>query len=311
MNFNNLKKIKGDASDRKFYLDKDGVIVYSAKEKKNNLLIYDAVNRILNSNNVSAPKLIHQNYINNFIKIEYFGNNTVFKIFNKNKNYNFFYKKIIDLLIKIQKIKIKKTKTFLSSVYIVPIYTKKKLLEEANLFIDWYIPNHINGKKKIIIGKKFKDIFIKLLSKIKNKNNVLVHRDFHISNIMYFKKKMRIIDSQDAQFGNIAYDLASLIDDVRFKTSNKFKNQILTEYLRKNKKLNKQKFIHDFEILSVLRNFKIIGIFSRLAQRDKKNKYLKLIPYAWDLIQLRIKNNQNFDELKVILSKNNFIKNKT
>ena len=51
------------------------------------------------------------------------------------------------------------------------------------------------------------------------------------------------------------------------------------------KKINKIKFKNDFEILSVLRNLKIIGIFTRLAIRDKKKKYLKLIPYAWKLIE--------------------------
>jgi aminoglycoside/choline kinase family phosphotransferase len=49
---------------------------------------------------------------------------------------------------------------------------------------------------------------------------------------------------------------------------------------------------------------KIIGIFVRLAVRDKKKKYLKLIPYAWKLIELRIKNNQIFDGLKIILDLN-------
>ena len=43
---------------------------------------------------------------------------------------------------------------------------------------------------------------------------------------MKFKNKLALIDSQDAVYGNRAYDLASLIDDVRFQTSNRFKNQI-------------------------------------------------------------------------------------
>ena len=49
---------------------------------------------------------------------------------------------------------------------------------------------------------------------------------------------------------------------------------------------------------------KIIGIFTRLAARDKKVKYLKLIPYAWKLIEVRIKNNQIFDGLKKLLDLN-------
>ena len=39
--------------------------------------------------------------------------------------------------------------------------------------------------------------------------------------MMYHKKKFYLIDNQDAVYGNIAYDLASLIDDVRLKTSQK------------------------------------------------------------------------------------------
>ena len=60
-------------------------------------------------------------------------------------------------------------------------------------------------------------------------------------------------------------------------------------------------------ILSVLRNFKILGIFSRLAKRDNKNRYLKYIPYTWSLIKLRTKNGKVFDELRLILNNSKFI----
>ena len=79
-----------------------------------------------------------------------------------------------------------------------------------------------------------------------------------------------VIDSQDALIGNKAYDLASLIDDVRFKTSKSFKKKVLNFYLDKQKKLDIHKFKNDFQILSILRNLKIIGIFTRLAVRDGK-----------------------------------------
>ena len=118
-------------------------------------------------------------------------------------------------------------------------------------------------------------------------------------------KKFATIDTQDALIGNRAYDLASLIDDVRFKSNKELKDNVYNYYLKLNKnKINKVNLLNDFEILSVIRNMKIIGIFVRLAVRDKKNKYLKLIPYAWKLIELRIKNNQIFDGLKRTLDQN-------
>ena len=98
---------------------------------------------------------------------------------------------------------------------------------------------------------------------------------------MITKKGLGLIDSQDAVYGNIAYDLASLIDDVRLKTSKELKHKIFRMFVKSNSSINQNKLKNDFEILSVLRNLKIIGIFMRLAERDNKKKYLKLIPYAW------------------------------
>ena len=144
-----------------------------------------------------------------------------------------------------------------------------------------------------------------MISNLKLKNETLVHRDFHVSNLMKYKKKLATIDTQDALIGNRAYDLASLIDDARLKSSKKLKDNIYNYYLKLNKKkINKIILLNDFKILSVVRNLKIIGIFARLAERDKKIKYLKLIPYTWKLIELRIKNNKIFDNLKRVLDLN-------
>ena len=132
---------------------------------------------------------------------------------------------------------------------------------------------------------------------------MFVHRDFHVSNMMYKNNKIYLIDSQDAVIGNPAYDLASLIDDVRHKSSNLLKKKVYSYFLQKNKKIDKKSFQNDFLILSVLRNLKILGIFTRLAKRDKKKNYLKLIPYAWKLIKLRTNENIIFDELISCINK--------
>ena len=305
-----LKKIKGDASFRVFYRKKknkkNSIIVYAHKEKKKNLLIYDAVNKLLIKNNILAPKLYSECYRKNFIEIEDFGNNTVFNLLKKNSaNKIHLYKSSIDLLNKIQKIKQNKIKNFRNKLYKLPKYEKKKLFAETKLFSLWYAQRFIPKKKlakfNILINKQIKI----LLSSIKIKTNVFVHRDFHVSNLMGNKKELRIIDTQDALLGNRAYDLASLIDDVRFKTKSKFKDQIYNYFMKSNKNLiNKKNFLNDFEILSVLRNMKIIGIFTRLAKRDNKKNYLTLIPYAWELIELRMKKNKKFKSLKELLDKN-------
>ena len=188
--------------------------------------------------------------------------------------------------------------------YTIPKYDKKILINEANLFCDWYVKNNLSKLKKKKFCKNFKKIIKELTLKLKLKDNIFVHRDFHVSNLMSVKNQIGLIDSQDALIGNKAYDLASLIDDVRLKTSNSFKEKIFKFYTKKQKKLDIKKFKNDFEILSVLRNLKIIGIFTRLSLRDGKKKYIKLIPYTWELINIRIKENEVFLDLKSLLSQN-------
>ena len=304
-----LKKIKGDASFRNFFRKKNNnissIIVYAKKKKKLNLLIYDAINKILIKNDILAPKLINENYSKNFTEIQDFGNKTIFHFLKKNKkNKLLIFKKIIDLLNKMQLIKDKKVLNFKKQNYIIPKYSSKILFEEAKLFSNWYAPQKIPQANQSNFKKDYEKVIKVLIKKIYLKNDVFVHRDFHISNLMLINSKIGVIDTQDALVGNKAYDLASLIDDVRFKTSNILKEKIFDIYLKSHKRLSVKKFRNDFEIISVLRNLKIIGIFTRLAMRDNKKNYIKLIPYTWSLIRLRSKNNKIFKELNSLVDKN-------
>ena len=234
-----ITKIKGDASFRSFFrkinIKKNSIIVVAKKEKFKNLLVYDAINKILLKNKILAPYLYNENYRKNFIEIQDFGKKTIFNELNKKgKNRFIYFKKIIKLLIKIQSIKNRQINTFKNKKYFIPKYEKKILIQEANLFCDWYVKNNFskNGIKKF--SKEFKKVIKNLASKLMLKENVFVHRDFHVSNLMLVKKNIGVIDSQDALFGNRAYDLASLIDDVRLKTSKSLKKKIFNYYLKKN-----------------------------------------------------------------------------
>ncbi|MDC3039908.1 phosphotransferase [Candidatus Pelagibacter sp.] len=308
MNFQkkNFKKLKGDASTRIFFRNtkkkSSSIIVYANKDKRSNLLIYDSINKILLKNNILAPKLLSENYSKNYIEIEDFGNKTIFTLLRKNGiNKLIILKKIIRLLGKLQSIQQREVKDFKKKNYKIPYYYPKILLEEAKLFSKWYIDQYLVRSQRLIFKKKFIKIVKNLIKKLHYKNVTFVHRDFHVSNLMMVKNKIAVIDTQDALIGNKAYDLASLIDDVRIKTSKNTKKKLFEYYLKSQKKINKLHITNDFEIISVLRNLKIIGIFKRLAVRDKKKKYLKLIPNAWNLIELRSRNNNKFKNLNDLL----------
>ena len=312
-----LSSISGDASFRQYYRkfnqkkNLSSIIVISKKEKNKNLLVYTAINQFLLDHNIRAPRLLAENYKKGFIEIEDFGNITIHNILKKSKKKFHIYKKTVDLLIRLQKIKSRIIKNFYGKSYKLENYSVKNLHKESDLFFDWYLPLIMKKNKALKIKKVLKQKLQILYKKLKFKDKTFVHRDFHISNLMKINSRIGVIDSQDAIIGNPTYDLASLIDDVRIKTSNQLKKNIFNYYLNKCPKIYRRKkneFIHDFNILSVQRNLKIIGIFSRLFKRDKKKQYLKLIPYTWKLLEIRLKDKM-FSEINTILNK--FIPSKT
>ena len=101
--------IAGDASFRTFYrliLNKSRkIIVFAKAEKYKNLIAYSAINKFLRINKILAPKLYEHNYPMGLIVIEDFGDLSFYNVLLKKKNKLIVYKKLIDLLIKIQKIK--------------------------------------------------------------------------------------------------------------------------------------------------------------------------------------------------------------
>jgi len=303
--------IAGDASFRKFYrfiLNNNSKIIVSSKEEKyKNLVAYSAINKFLRKNKILTPKLLAHDYPKGIIVIEDFGDISFHKVLLKQKKKLTTYKKLIDLLLKIQKIKPKsRIKNIIDKPHVINKYSNKYLHKESDLFFDWYLPLFLNKKKVLDIKKKAKKILSLLYSSLNFPNSYFVHRDYHVQNLMKVGKKIGVIDSQDALIGNPAYDLVSLIDDVRIRTSKKLKDQIYSYYLKKTSKIyriNSKKFSEDFNTLSVQRSLKIIGIFSRLFKRDKKNNYLKLIPYTWQLLEMRM-GSEAFSKLKEILDRN-------
>ena len=290
-----IKKISGDASFREFYRvkknKKTSIIVFAKKDKFKNLAIYSVVNEILNSYHILSPKLLKSFYQDNMIEITDFGNKSFYNHIKNKKNKFRIYKKAIELIIKLQKIKPRGTYHFGKKKIKFKKYTINNLHKESDLFFDWFLKYYL--KKNVSnIKKTFKEELNNIYKKLHFENNFFTHRDFHASNIMITKKGLGLIDSQDAIIGNPLYDVASLIDDVRLKLPKSLKDNLLRYYLLKSKlKIKDELYLkNDFDILSVQRNLKILGIFVRLHKRDKKSNYLKYLPNTWLLIEKRMQN---------------------
>ena len=300
-----IKEIKGDASFRKYFRiyqkNKSYILASAEKEKKSNILNYVLINKFLSERGISVPQVIDYNYKNGLALLQDLGDKTYLQLIRKSKNKFSIYQSLIKYLIKLQRI------NFKTNIFRFKKYNFRILKKEIDLFFIWYLPHVLKLKNNSKI-KKLRQLLLSILKNNFIKNNYFVHRDFHVSNLMVNKKgsknKIGIIDSQDALIGSRAYDVLSLIDDVRIKTSPNLKQKLLNYYLllaKKEKNFDIKQFKKEFSILSVQRAIKIIGIFSRLFKRDKKSKYLKLIPYTWTILNKRLED-PIFKEVRIIIN---------
>ena len=146
------KKLASDASARTFYrvlINKKSKILVSAKKNKySNLIAYTAVNKFLRDKNFLAPKLFSYNYKKGTILIEDFGDKTFYKILNKKKNKLPVYKKLVNLLLDLQKIKPKeRIKNIKNNYHVIKKYSTTRLISESNIFFDWYLSSIYKKKK--------------------------------------------------------------------------------------------------------------------------------------------------------------------
>ena len=297
-----IKKIAGDASFRSYYrisfADKDLILMFAPPEFED-IRPFIKVDKFLRQNSFLAPEILAIDQENGFLLLQDFGDISYTKFLQKNiRSEVEIYKMATDELIKLHQI--------IPSKYIdlVEKYNNAVLFREVSLFIDWYLP--LNNKKASLSQKqKFKHLWFEQFDRLHVDANYFVLRDYHADNLMLVdsdnEKKVGLLDFQDALIGSKAYDLVSLLEDARRDVDQQTVQEILTYYVAKTG-CNKLSLYRDYEILSLQRNIKILGIFARLALRDNKKSYLDLLPRVLSHVKNRLKSsNSNLFDLQNFL----------
>ena len=172
----------------------------------------------------------------------------------------------------------------------LPPYDEALLRRELGLFPDWYLAQHkglrVEGKMRETLDKAFDAIVQRNLAA----PSVYVHRDFMPRNLMMpFKNaQLGVLDFQDAVYGPVSYDIASLMRDAFLSWEEDFVLDITIRYWEKARKAGLMDFEDwhsDFgafyravEWMGLQRHLKVAGIFARLTLRDGKPKYLADAP---------------------------------
>lgn len=236
-----------------------------------NCTAFITLSKILIKAGLQAPKIIEQNLTQGFLLLSDLGNTQYLSVLTK-QNFISLYADALDALHLMQKIKISVN---------IPSYNHNLLMEELELFEQWFINVHLD----ITLNEKQKSI-IKNCNKVLVNNaleqpQVFVHRDYHSRNLMKTKKNNPgILDFQDAVIGAATYDLVSLLKDCYIQWDEKYINQIVDEFRRKFNQSNTTDYTSDqwqrwFDLMGIQRHLKVVGIFCRLNYRDNKPNYLK------------------------------------
>jgi aminoglycoside/choline kinase family phosphotransferase len=290
-----ITPIQGDASARKYFrinfVDKSPTKIIMDCPKEEGLEKFCQIDKILIKENFYAPKIFHQDLENGLLLLEDLGNYTAKKFImdNTSKEEDVYFQ-AIKILLDLHQVD--------TSKYQINQYSSDILLKEVNLFTQWYLPKI----KKISLSTQqladWQSLWLSLFSQI-SLNKVICLRDYHSENLMITQNhQIALIDFQDALIGSSAYDLQSLLEDIRRNVDLELSDKIFNFYLE-NSSFNKKEVIKDYKILSLQRNIKIIGVFARLSYRDGKNQYLNFLPKLIDLVKNRLK---DFVEAELILN---------
>lgn len=256
----------------------NAILMNAPHEAGENVRPFISVGNLLADFGLSPPKILNQDVKNGFLLLEDFGNDIFSDLCKNSPELEFtMYNTAVSVLVNLHQNS--------APDNLLP-YTQDVYLREAQLLIKWYLPAVISKPVPNKISREFDNIAAETFSKISTENPVLVMRDYHAENLIWLPnrigiKRVGLLDFQDALAGHPAYDLVSLLEDARRDTSNELRKEMLKKYLSQSN-TNPESFRTAYSLLGAQRNIKIIGIFARLALRDRKAHYVDLIPRVWE-----------------------------
>jgi hypothetical protein len=306
-----LAPASADASFRRYFratfANGQTRIVMDAPPQQEDCRPFLHVCKLFEDAGTHVPHVFAQDLKQGFLLLSDLGNTTYLQALDANTAKDL-YGAATDALIKIQ---------LASRDNELPPYDEALLLREMRLFPEWYIAKHLNATLSDAQNAKLETVFSRIIVNNLAQPRVYVHRDYHSRNLMVVDptrwggahgcgridqtatpatgsvREERVVavgpnpgilDFQDAVYGPITYDLASLFKDAYIHWEEAEIIDWLIRYWEKARKAGLpvaddfSMFYRDYEWMGVQRHLKVLGIFARLYHRDGKDGYLKDLP---------------------------------
>lgn len=233
---------------------------------------------LMNAAGVNAPKVLAHDLQQGFLLLTDLGTKTYLDVLNDD-NFDALFRPANDALVKWQ---------LASKPDVLPLYDAALLKRELSLFPDWYIAKHLRVELNASQRDTLENMFALIMKNNLAEERVYVHCDYMPRNLMASESAPEtnpgVIDFQDAVYGPISYDVASLYRDAFISWD---EEQVLDGTIRYWEKARKaglpvplgfDDFYRNVEWMALQRHLRILGIFARINYRDGKPKYLADTP---------------------------------
>lgn len=308
----NIEKLTGDASTRKYYRIWTSTTSYVACLDNPTVDPGDEptflkLQRVLHDENVRVPLILDKDLGTGYILEEDLGDVTFLKdialIASKEDEFEF-YKKSIDLMATIHNVDVSKYK---NESFTKLAFDTEKLFAEMEFtkkyFLKMYMGLDVTTPGIEALYKKLYDMCYMLSSEPR----VLVHRDYHSRNLMIKNGEQIVIDFQDARMGTPLYDLVSLLEDCYYQLDPENKEKLIKYYFstyfqKVDPGKSYDQFMVVYDMMAIQRVFKAIGSFAYIYADRKDLRYIKYIGYAFEKVRSLMLKHEDFSKERKILS---------
>jgi hypothetical protein len=281
------RALAGDASFRRYERIRHhgrSAVLMDAPPPVEDVRPFIAIDRLLCGFGLSAPRILAEDAGAGLLLLEDLGDDTFTRLLAKGEDEPALYALAVDTLVALHRLPAAR-----AAPDFVPPYDDRRLLDEAALLAEWYLPA-IDGRPTAeATAREWRDLWAVALRAARHVPETLVLRDFHVDNLIRIPGRAGVaacglLDFQDAVRGPVAYDLVSLLEDARRDIAPALVAGLRRRYLDAFPSLDPAALDRAMAVLGAQRHAKVIGIFTRLCVRDGKPDYLRHIPRVWRLL---------------------------
>lgn len=245
---------------------------------------------------VSVPEIYQVNEAKTCYLQEDLGNLTLFDYLSRTRELEGFSEKIINVykkvLLELPRLQITAGKGIdYSYCYPRAAFDKQSMMWDLNYFKYYFLKLAKIPFDEQALEDDFQNFSDYLLAA---ESDFFLFRDFQSRNIMLHDGKVAFIDYQGGRKGALQYDLASLLYDAKADIPQAVRNELLEFYLDELEKyieIDRAEFKAYFTGYVLIRIMQAMGAYGFRGFYEKKEHFLKSIPFALENLSYLLENN--------------------